>query len=109
MADTYASAREKASDARRRAAEGINENPTAAIVGGIALGAVVAALVPRSDREAKALAPIGNKLNKAAKGAVAAAKSAGKEKIGELGLDRARDSVRKLVGDAVDAVGGKAS
>lgn len=105
----YDATREKASEVKRRTADGIDENPLVALVGGIALGAVAAAVLPRTRREIEALGPIGTKLNGAAREAVDKVRSAGKEKIGELGLDRAKDTVRKLVDDAYgaasDAVG----
>lgn len=101
VASAYENAREKAAVAGRKASEGIDDNPVAAVVGGLALGAVVAAVLPRTDREVKALGAVGGKLNKAAKGAVDKARDAGKAKIGELGLDQAKDTVRKLVQDAV--------
>ena len=103
MADAYASAREKAGEAGRKAAGEIEENPMAAVVGGLALGAVVAVLLPRSERETKVLGRVGGKINEAAKGVVQAARDAGQAKIGELGLDRAKDTVRKLVGEVVTA------
>ena len=102
-AAAYDATRDKADQARRRAAEEIDENPIVALVGGIALGAVAAAVLPRTRREVEALGPLGNKITDAARGAVDKARSAGKEKIGELGLDRAKDSVRKLVDEAVGA------
>ncbi len=104
----YEATREKAAEARRRTADGIDENPIVALVGGIALGALAAAVVPRTRREIEALGPLGNKLSGAARDAVDKVRSAGKEKIGELGLDHAKDSVRKLVGEAVSAASGAA-
>ena len=97
MADAYLVARDKAAEAGRRAADGIEENPAVAVVGGLALGVVAAALLPQSKRETKALGAVGGKINKAAKGAVDAAREAGKAKIGELGLVSARDNVLKIV------------
>ena len=107
-AAAYDATREKAAEARRRTAEGIDESPLVALVGGIALGAVAAAVLPRTRREIEALGPLGTKLNGAARDAVDKVRSAGKEKIGELGLDRAKDSVRKLVDEAVSAASGAA-
>ncbi len=102
-AAAYDATREKAGQARRRTAEEIDENPIAALVGGIALGALAATVIPRTRREVEALGPIGQKLSGVAREAVEKARSAGKEKIGELGLDRAKDGVRKLVDEAVGA------
>ena len=52
-------ARARASLAARRAADGIEENPMAALVGGLAIGAIAGALLPATRREAKLLGPLG--------------------------------------------------
>ena len=46
-----------------RAAAGIEANPLAALVGGIALGAIAGAFVPRSEQEGRLLAPVGQQLS----------------------------------------------
>lgn len=83
----YSSAREAASTARDRAGAGIEDNPLAALVGGLALGALAGAIIPRSQKEIEALAPIGDRLRTAAGSAGKAAKAAAIDKIGELGLN----------------------
>ncbi len=100
----YEGAREKAGIARDRAADGLHENPLAAVVGGIALGVLIGAVLPRSQRETEALAPLGEKLANIAKDALSAAKVAGTEKLDELGLNKegARDQVNKLVESATE-------
>src|ERR1700743_2014351 len=56
MTGAYSSGREKPpeaySSARGRAAEGFENNPLAALLGGIAIGAAIGALLPRTEREA---------------------------------------------------------
>ena len=98
-------ARDTLSQAREKTVQNIEDNPLAAIVGGIALGAAVGALLPGSRREAALLAPVGGKLNDAARGAFEAAKAAGLAKLDELGLNRdvARDTVQKFVANAGEA------
>ena len=47
--------------------DGIDKNPLAIVLGGIALGAIVGALLPRTERETKLMGKTGKKLNKKAK------------------------------------------
>jgi len=99
-ADAYATAREKARVAGRSAAEGLESNPMAALLGGLAIGAMVGALLPRTEREAKMLGAASEKLH-------GAAREAGREKLSELGLDRdhARDAIKSLLDGVIAAVG----
>lgn len=98
-------ARLKASQARRTTSEGIEENPLAALIGGIAVGVLVGALLPRTKREEEALGPIASKLTEAARTAATAAREAGKQSLDEMGINReaARGQVDKLVDTAVKA------
>lgn len=86
--------------------EGIDNNPLAIVLGGIAIGAIVGALLPRTEQEMKVLGKTGKKLNKKARKMAEAAKDAGKNKIDTLGLsgDAIRDQFRILVSKAADAV-----
>lgn len=105
--DAYDGARGKAADARQRAASGIEDNPFAAVMGGLALGLIAGAMLPRTQREAQLLGPVGKGVTDAAKTAAAAARDAGKEAFDELGLNRdaVRDQVGKLFDAAVKAAG----
>jgi hypothetical protein len=106
----YAAARGRAEDAyesaRRRTADGIDSNPLAAIVGGLALGAVAAALLPRTRREEALLGPVGRRLGDTAREAARAAREAARQQVEELGLNK--DGVRRRLDEftdrAVDAV-----
>jgi ElaB/YqjD/DUF883 family membrane-anchored ribosome-binding protein len=84
----------------------IDKNPLAIVAGGIAIGAILGMLIPKSERETKVLGKAGKKVNETAKRAVDAAKSAGKEKVDNLGLnqDALRDQFRDLVSKASEAV-----
>lgn len=86
--EAYDSAREKAADARERAGDGIDEAPLIALAGGLAVGVLLAALLPRTRQEDKLLGPIGEKITGSARDAVAAAKEAGRDKLNELNLTR---------------------
>jgi ElaB/YqjD/DUF883 family membrane-anchored ribosome-binding protein len=84
----YDSARERASAASARASDGIDEAPLIALAGGLAVGVLLAALLPRTAREDKLLGPIGGRITGGARTAVDAAKEAGREKLNELNLTR---------------------
>ena len=84
--DAYDSAREKASEAKAVAGDGIEEAPLIALAGGLAVGVLLAALLPRTAQEDKLLGPIGGRITGSARNAVEAAKEAGREKMNELNL-----------------------
>lgn len=86
--DAYDSAREKASEARAVAGDGIEEAPLIALAGGLAVGVLLGALLPRTEQEARLLGPIGERITGSAKNAVEAAKEAGRDKLAELNLTR---------------------
>lgn len=89
-----------------KAASGIEANPLSALVGGIALGAVAAAFVPRTEQEARLLAPVGQRLSDTAHGAIDAAKDTAKTELGVLGLtrDSARSQVSRILEGVLQAV-----
>ena len=112
--------RETARTAGRRTGEGIEANPVAAVVGGLALGAIAGALLPRTRREEELLGPVGRKVTGTAREAVRAAQEAGRQQFEELGLskdgvqrrlneftDRAVGAVRSSAGAAADAASRK--
>jgi ElaB/YqjD/DUF883 family membrane-anchored ribosome-binding protein len=86
--------------------DGIDKNPLAIVLGGIALGAIVGALLPTTEREKKVMGKTGKKLNKKAKEMAKAAKAAGKQQVDSLGLngDAVREQFRDLVSKAALAV-----
>ena len=105
-----ATARAKASEAYEKGkgitSDGIDKNPLAIVLGGIAIGAIVGALLPRTERETKVLGKAGKKLNKKARKMAEAAKAAGKDQVESLGLngDALRLQFRDLVSKAALAV-----
>ncbi|MEA3063615.1 MAG: hypothetical protein QOJ27_43 [Sphingomonadales bacterium] len=109
-AAAYATARERAGSAYetagRRAGEGIDSNPVAALVGGLAIGAIVAALLPRTSREDELLGSVGRKINDSAREAGRAAREAGRGQLDELGLskDGLRSKLDEFTGRAVGAI-----
>jgi ElaB/YqjD/DUF883 family membrane-anchored ribosome-binding protein len=100
------STRHLANKAAIKSGDTIDQNPLAMVIGGIALGAIIGALLPKSDREEKILGGTGKKLNAKAREMANAAKAAGKEKIDNLGINKesARDQFRDLVSKATEAV-----
>lgn len=109
-AAAYAAARERAGSAYesagRRAGEGLDSNPVAFVFGGLALGAIVAALLPRTRREDELLGTAGRRLNDSAREAARAAREAGKGQLDELGLnnDGLRSKLDEFTGRAVGAL-----
>src|SRR3954470_23567031 len=66
-ASAYSTARQSAASAGRRTADGIDGNPMAALVGGIALGAIAAILVPISRQERQLFGNVGRRINDTAR------------------------------------------
>lgn len=106
----YTAARERAGSAYetagRKTSQGIDSNPVAAVVGGLALGAIVAALLPRTSREEELLGGVGRKINDGAREAAKAAREAGRGQLDELGLSRdgLKSKIDDFTGRAVGAV-----
>ncbi|MCL6682496.1 hypothetical protein [Sphingomonas alba] len=91
--------------ARRKAAGGIEDSPLLALAGGLAAGAVLAALIPASRKERELLGPVADRIKDRASDAVEAAKDAGQARLDELGLtrDKGTDALRSIVEGAGDA------
>lgn len=101
VAAAYAAAREKTG----QAGEKLEANPLAALLGGIAIGAIAGAFIPRLAKEQELLGPLGEKIGEAARAALDAGKSAGTEALADAGLssDQIRSQVSKLVEQALKA------
>ncbi len=96
------SARERAASAGQQVGTRVDETPLIAIAGGVALGAAIGALLPRTEREARTLGAAGNRIGLAASEAVRAAVDAGKQ---ELGLSQpAKSPVEAIIDKALGAV-----
>jgi hypothetical protein len=90
--------RASAAKAAKTTSDGLSQNPLAAMLGGLALGAIAAALLPKTRREDDMLGSVGSKVRGAAREATKAARAAGKEQLDTLGVstDAARDQIRGL-------------
>lgn len=92
----YGSARERASSAVSTSRDTIESNPVVAIAGGLAIGALLGAVLPTSRREQELLGDVGSRVNDAAKGVATQAVEAGKSQVDEL-----KSSALQKVGEAV--------
>ncbi len=86
--DAYDVARDKAALAKEKTSDGIDEAPLIALAGGLAVGVLLAALLPRTEKENELLGPLGERITGSARNAVDAAKEAGREKLSELNITR---------------------
>ena len=98
----YETARGRAQELTREAGDKIGVYPLAAVVGGFAVGALAAFLLPRTEREERLLGPTGKRITGAARDAAQRGLDAGKQQVEEI-----RAKAAQKVGEAVvDAVGG---
>jgi ElaB/YqjD/DUF883 family membrane-anchored ribosome-binding protein len=87
----YETARARSRDAARQVNDQLSVYPVGAVIGGLAVGALLAFLVPRTEREDRLLGPTGRRLAGAARDAA------------RKGLDAGREQVQNLSGE----IGGK--
>jgi ElaB/YqjD/DUF883 family membrane-anchored ribosome-binding protein len=97
----YDTARTRASQGRARAATTLDDNPVAALVGGLALGALVGALLPRGRREAELLSGVGERIGETSRRVAGAARDSARETIDNYGLSS--DSVAEKVNSLLDS------
>ena len=93
--EAYDNTLDRATAASARA----GEMPLLALAGGVVLGAVLAALLPRTRTEDKLLGKVGGRITDGARVAADAAKEAGREKLSELNItrDAGASAVQSLV------------
>jgi hypothetical protein len=103
------SARERAIEAydstRERVSDTLGEAPLIALAGGLAAGALIAALLPRTRTEARLVRPTARRVKDTARAAYEAAKDTGSERLDELGLNREKGerTLRSLFEGVTDA------
>ncbi|HTU12612.1 MAG TPA: YtxH domain-containing protein [Allosphingosinicella sp.] len=95
-ASAYEAARTRASDATRKANEQLSVYPISAVVGGFVLGALVGALIPRSERETKLVGKAGRRVAGAARDAAQRGIDAGREQLDQL-KTKAAETVSEAV------------
>ena len=91
--------------ARERVSETLGEAPLIALAGGIAAGALIAALLPRTQAETRAIRPTARRVKETARAAYRAAKDTGAQRLDELGINRSKgeDTIRSLLEGVTDA------
>jgi hypothetical protein len=91
--------------AGQRAREGLGEAPLIALAGGLAAGALIAALLPRTESESRLVRPTARRVKDTAKAAYRAARETGEQQLGELGLTREKgeETIRSLFQGVTDA------
>ena len=91
--------------ARDRATDTLSEAPLIAIAGGIAAGALIAALLPRTRTEERLVRPTARRVRETARAAYRAAKDTGTDRLDELGLNREKgeQTIRDLLKGGTDA------
>ena len=104
-----ASARQRAIDtyesARERTVDTLSEAPFIAIAGGLAAGALIAALLPRTETETRLARPTARRVKESARAAFEAARDTGSQHLDELGLSRQKgeETIRNLLDGLTDA------
>lgn len=100
----YGTARQSASKATQRTSEAVETYPETALLGGLAIGALLGAFLPRTEREKEILGTAGRRINEAAREAARAAREAGREKLDEVGLNKeaARQKLAEVASSAAE-------
>jgi ElaB/YqjD/DUF883 family membrane-anchored ribosome-binding protein len=96
----YSGARDRVGQVGQRTTETLTANPVAAIIGGVALGGLVAYLLPVTRRESETLGTVGTKITDTARQAAQTAVDAGKQQVNEI-KETAATKVGQAVMDAV--------
>ena len=83
----------------------MSEAPLIALAGGLAAGALIAALLPRTESETRLVRPTARRVRTGAKAAVRAARDTGTQQLNELGLtrDKGEETIRSLFRGMTDA------
>jgi hypothetical protein len=92
-------------DARGRATDTLGQAPLIALAGGIAAGALIAALLPRTEAETRLVRPTARRVKSTARAALDAARDAGTQRLDERGISREKgeETVRNLLNGLTDA------
>jgi len=98
-------ARQRAMEAYESATDTLGQAPLLALAGGLAAGALIAALLPRTEAESRLVRPTARRVRDTASVALKAAKDTGSDRLDELGLsrDKAEETVRSLLDGLTDA------
>jgi len=72
--ESYEQARDNVAGASKKARESLSDSPLLALAGGIAAGALIAALLPRTDKETELVGPTAKRVKQTARAAADAAR-----------------------------------
>jgi len=91
--------------ARDRTTDTLGQAPLLALAGGLAAGALIAALLPRTEAEGRLIRPTARRVKDTAKVAFDAAKDTGSQRLDEMGLNREKGekTIRSLLEGLTDA------
>jgi hypothetical protein len=91
--------------ARERATDTLGQAPLLALAGGLAAGALIAALLPRTEAETRLVRPTARRVKDTARAALDAARDTGSQRLGDLGISREKgeETIRNLLGGLTDA------
>jgi hypothetical protein len=91
--------------ARNRTTDTLSEAPLLALAGGIAAGALIAALLPRTEAETRLVRPTARRVRQSARAAYEAARDTGSQRLDEMGLNREKgeETIRGLLDGLSDA------
>ncbi|MEO7601648.1 MAG: hypothetical protein ABIS39_00065 [Sphingomicrobium sp.] len=103
--EAYENARDNLTDGGRKARETLGDAPLIVLAGGIAAGALIAALLPRTDRETDLVRPTAKRVKDTAKAAFEAARETGSSKLQEVGIsrDKGKATLQSLIEGVADA------
>ena len=88
-----------------RTTDTLGQAPLLALAGGLAVGALIAALLPRTEAETRLVRPTARRVKKTAGAALDAARDTGSQRLDRMGLSREKgeETIRKLLDDLTDA------
>ena len=91
--------------ARERATDTLGQAPLLALAGGLAAGALIAALLPRTEAEMRLVRPTARRVKDTARAAFDAARDTGSQRLGDLGISREKgeETIRNLLNGLSDA------
>lgn len=92
--------------ARDRTTETLTEAPLLALAGGLAAGALIAALLPRTESETRLVKPTARRVRQTAKVAFEAARESGTAELAAAGISR--DKGEETIRNLLDGVSGAA-
>ncbi|VXC97158.1 hypothetical protein [Sphingomonas sp. AX6] len=103
--DAYASSKQSVKKAATKVEKSAKDNPLAVVAGGIAIGAVIGALLPKTQREEELLGTVGKRLAEGATAAAIAARDTGKSEFASLKPDTssAKDKAGSIAAHIFDA------